>query len=229
VGLADQRTDRSCNTRCSEELEKFGRRRLEEDYPYLMLDAGYEKAREDGAVRSQAVLIAIGIDWEGRRNMLAVELANREELVIRATPPGPRDYAPDGEVASWKFRRQHEASSLLRDISRNAVSGDPQSVRGFFCRMIVCTTSAGVVPGRNSFRRRTLRRITVWTRDQTAMTQCLNLGLNASKAGAGLRRTIPISNGQNFAPMAGLALPKRQLSVGFCDMRSIITTGIGCF
>jgi putative transposase len=73
-------------------LEKFGRRRLEEDYPYLMLDAGYEKAREDGAVRSQAVLIAIGIDWEGRRNVLAVELANREELVIRATPPGPRDY-----------------------------------------------------------------------------------------------------------------------------------------
>jgi putative transposase len=61
-----------------EELEKFSRRRLEEDYPYLILDARYEKVREDGAVRSQAVLIAIGIDWEGRRNVLAVELANRE-------------------------------------------------------------------------------------------------------------------------------------------------------
>jgi putative transposase len=60
------------------ELEKFSRRRLEEDYPYLILDARYEKVREDGAVRSQAVLIAIGIDWEGRRNVLAVELANRE-------------------------------------------------------------------------------------------------------------------------------------------------------
>jgi putative transposase len=34
--------------------------------------------REDGAVRSQAVLMAIGVDWEGRRNVLAVELANRE-------------------------------------------------------------------------------------------------------------------------------------------------------
>jgi putative transposase len=61
-----------------EELEKFSRRRLEEDYPYLILDARYEKVREDGSVRSQAVLIAIGIDWEGRRNVLAVELANRE-------------------------------------------------------------------------------------------------------------------------------------------------------
>jgi putative transposase len=63
-----------------EELERFARRRLEEPYPYLILDARYEKVREDGAVRSQAVLIAIGINWEGRRNILAVELASRESL-----------------------------------------------------------------------------------------------------------------------------------------------------
>jgi len=60
------------------ELEKFAQRRLEEPYPYLILDARYEKVREDGAVRSQAVLVAIGINWEGRRNVLAVELAHRE-------------------------------------------------------------------------------------------------------------------------------------------------------
>ena len=47
-------------------------------YPYLILDARYEKVREDGVIRSQAVMIAIGVDWEGRRNVLAVELANRE-------------------------------------------------------------------------------------------------------------------------------------------------------
>jgi putative transposase len=61
-----------------EELEKFAQRRLEEPYPYLILDARYEKVREDGAVRSQAVLVAIGINWEGRRNVLAVEMAHRE-------------------------------------------------------------------------------------------------------------------------------------------------------
>jgi Transposase, Mutator family len=49
-------------------------------YPYLILDARYEKVREDGAVHSQAVLVAIGINWEGRRNILAVELASRESL-----------------------------------------------------------------------------------------------------------------------------------------------------
>jgi len=61
-----------------EKLEQFANRRLEEQYPYLILDARYEKVREDGAVKSRAVLIAIGVDWEGRRNILAVELANRE-------------------------------------------------------------------------------------------------------------------------------------------------------
>jgi putative transposase len=34
--------------------------------------------RQAGVVMSQAVLIAIGIDWDGRRQILAVEMANRE-------------------------------------------------------------------------------------------------------------------------------------------------------
>jgi putative transposase len=63
-----------------EEWEKFAQRRLEEPYPYVILDARYEKVREDGAVRSQAVLVAIGINGEGRRKVLAVELAHRESL-----------------------------------------------------------------------------------------------------------------------------------------------------
>jgi putative transposase len=60
------------------ELAKFAERRLEEDYPYLILDARYEKVREEGVVRSQAVQIAIGINQEGRRCILGVGLANRE-------------------------------------------------------------------------------------------------------------------------------------------------------
>ena len=60
------------------ELEKFAQRRLEEEYPYVIVDARYEKVREDGVIRSQAVLVGIGINWDGRRCVLAVELANRE-------------------------------------------------------------------------------------------------------------------------------------------------------
>src|SRR3954452_3354128 len=68
------------NQTLDKELEKFATRRLEDAYPYLILDARYEKVREDGVIRSQAVLVAIGIDWEGRRCVLAVELANRESI-----------------------------------------------------------------------------------------------------------------------------------------------------
>lgn len=59
-------------------LARFAQRQLDESYPYLILDARYEKVREAGVITHQAVLIAIGINWEGQRQVLAVELANRE-------------------------------------------------------------------------------------------------------------------------------------------------------
>ena len=59
-------------------LVQFAGRPLAEAFPYLILDARYERVREAGVITSQAVLIAIGIDWDGRRQVLAVELANRE-------------------------------------------------------------------------------------------------------------------------------------------------------
>ena len=66
------------NKRLDESLRQFAERRLDEPYPYLILDARYERVREAGVIASQAVLTAIGIDWEGRRQVLAVELAIRE-------------------------------------------------------------------------------------------------------------------------------------------------------
>src|ERR671910_1091739 len=66
------------NARLDEELARFARRRLDEACPYLILDARYERVREAGVIGNQAVLLAIGIGWDGRRSILAVELANRE-------------------------------------------------------------------------------------------------------------------------------------------------------
>ena len=40
--------------------------------PYLILDARYEKVRQNGIVQSCAVLIAIGIDEQGKRTVLGV-------------------------------------------------------------------------------------------------------------------------------------------------------------
>lgn len=59
-------------------LARFAERPLAEPYPYLILDARYEKVRDAGVIQPLAILIAIGINWEGQRQVLAVELANRE-------------------------------------------------------------------------------------------------------------------------------------------------------
>ena len=59
-------------------LTAFATRRLDEPYPYLILDARYERVREGGVIASHAVLVAIAVDGEGHRQVLAVELANRE-------------------------------------------------------------------------------------------------------------------------------------------------------
>lgn len=66
------------NQKLDAELTRFMTRRLEEEYPYVILDARYERVREDGVGQSRAVLITLGIGWDGRRHVLSVELANRE-------------------------------------------------------------------------------------------------------------------------------------------------------
>ena len=66
------------NKRLDQSLAQIAARPLHEAFPYLIVDARYERVREAGVIVSQAVLIAIGIDWDGRRQILGVELANRE-------------------------------------------------------------------------------------------------------------------------------------------------------
>ena len=66
-------------------LRRVAERRLDEAYPYLILDARYEKVRLDGVIQSQAVFVAIGINGDGRRQVLGVELSNRESRSSWAT------------------------------------------------------------------------------------------------------------------------------------------------
>ena len=61
-------------------LEKWRNRPLGR-YRYLYLDARYEKVREDGQVRDAAVFIAVGVDEEGKREVLGVSVALSEAEV----------------------------------------------------------------------------------------------------------------------------------------------------
>jgi putative transposase len=127
--------------RLDEDLSKFFERRLEEPYPYLVLDARYERVREEGVVRSRAVLVALGINEDGRRCVLGVELANREsanswrafllrlqerglhgvEYVVSDDHPGLRRSVPEVFPESvWQRCYVHFLRNALDHLPRKA-------------------------------------------------------------------------------------------------------------
>jgi transposase-like protein len=61
-------------------LEKWRTRNLGR-FPYLYLDARYEKVRRDGQVRDAAVLIAAGVNEEGKREVLGISVSISEREV----------------------------------------------------------------------------------------------------------------------------------------------------
>jgi transposase-like protein len=63
-----------------ETLEDWRQRPLSE-CPYVVLDARYEKVRQDGQVRDAAILMASGIDLEGKRHLLGVSASLGEHEI----------------------------------------------------------------------------------------------------------------------------------------------------
>jgi putative transposase len=61
-------------------LEKWRNRPLGE-YVYLLIDAYYEQVREDGQVRNLAILSAIGINRDGKREILGISVSLSEHEV----------------------------------------------------------------------------------------------------------------------------------------------------
>ncbi len=67
-------------SRLEEQQKEWRERSLEEkEYPYLYLDATYLKVRWGARVTSMALLAAVGVDEEGFREVLAVEVAASEK------------------------------------------------------------------------------------------------------------------------------------------------------
>jgi len=60
------------------EIEAWRMRPLTQLYPYLVVDARYEKVRQGGAVVSQGVLVVCGIDQRGYREVLGCWVAESE-------------------------------------------------------------------------------------------------------------------------------------------------------
>jgi transposase-like protein len=61
------------NKELDAQVEDFQTRPLEEEYPFLWIDALYQRVRVEGRVVSVALMIACGVNKAGRREILAVE------------------------------------------------------------------------------------------------------------------------------------------------------------
>jgi transposase-like protein len=53
-------------------------RPIEGDWPYLWIDATYVKVRESGRIVSVAVIIAVGVNSDGRREVLGMDIGPSE-------------------------------------------------------------------------------------------------------------------------------------------------------
>ena len=72
-----------------EAVQAFAGRPLEKRYPLVMVDAMYLKVREPGPVPSKALMIAMGVNEEGYREVLGFSLWDR------ATHPGRKTFFED--------------------------------------------------------------------------------------------------------------------------------------
>src|SRR5438093_7625989 len=61
------------------QVHAFRTRRLDGEFPYLFLDATFEKVRENGRVISMAVLIAVGVRSTGEREVVGVDVGPAED------------------------------------------------------------------------------------------------------------------------------------------------------
>jgi len=60
------------------DIQAWLNRPLNDEYPYLLVDARYNKLRRDHKVESHAVLIAKGVNRSGKRDIIGVDVCNNE-------------------------------------------------------------------------------------------------------------------------------------------------------
>lgn len=62
-----------------ERVREFRDRPLEEEYPFVMADATFPKAREDHRVRGKALMIAVGLTRDGRKEVIGFGVHDGED------------------------------------------------------------------------------------------------------------------------------------------------------
>jgi putative transposase len=76
-GISKSQVSRLCED-IDVRVKAFLDRPIEGDWPYLWIDATYVKARENGRIVSKAVIVAVGANTDGRREVLGMEVGPSE-------------------------------------------------------------------------------------------------------------------------------------------------------
>src|ERR1700723_3214802 len=76
-GISKSQVSRLCEE-IDDRVKTFLNRPIEGDWPYLWIDATYVKVRQGGRIVSVAAIIAVGVNSDGRREVLGMEIGTSE-------------------------------------------------------------------------------------------------------------------------------------------------------
>jgi putative transposase len=136
-GISKSQVSRLCGE-IDDKIKTFLDRPLEGDWPYIWLDATYLKVRQDGRIVSVAVIIAVGVNSAGRREVLGMTIGASEaetfwtdflrklarrglrgvKLVISDAHEGIKAAVSKVLNASWQRCRVHFMRNVLAHAGR---------------------------------------------------------------------------------------------------------------
>jgi len=137
TGISKSQVSRLCEE-IDEKVKAFLNRPLEGDWPYLWIDATYLKVRQSGRIVSVAVIIAVGVNSDGRREVLGMDIGPSEaepfwtdflrklarrglrgvKLVISDAHEGIKAAVARVFNASWQRCRVHFMRNVLAHAGR---------------------------------------------------------------------------------------------------------------
>src|SRR5437868_1501644 len=87
-GISKSQVSRLCGE-IDERVQTFLSRPIEGEWPYVWLDATYVKARRDHHIVSVAVIVAVGVNTDGRREVLGMAVGHSEAEPFWPAPANP--------------------------------------------------------------------------------------------------------------------------------------------
>jgi transposase-like protein len=77
TGISKSQVSRLCEE-IDDKVKEFLARPIEGNWPYLWIDATYVKVRQNGRIVSVAVIVAVGVNGDGRREILGLDIGPSE-------------------------------------------------------------------------------------------------------------------------------------------------------